>query len=172
MKRRILLLISVLFIYSSGNAQYRINKMKYDYHTYSYQDGDKYNPTVAGVASIIPGLGQMLSGESGRGAVFLAGFLGCNGVGAFAVSAGLKNVDNKDQTILIVADIVGLTMLLSIVAIDIYSIVDAVRVAKVNNLAWSDKNRASFNIQIQPYLNTIYYNTASISSGITLKVTF
>ena len=57
--------------------------------------------------------------------------------------------------------------------VDIWSIVDAVRVAKVNNLAFRDKNKTSYNFQIQPYFNTTYYSqTGSIPTGVTLKVRF
>ena len=72
MKRFILLLIGLLFISSFTNAQYRINKTKYDYRTYKHQVDDPYNPSVDGFVSfLVPGLGQMISGELGRGAAFL-----------------------------------------------------------------------------------------------------
>ena len=41
-------------------GQYNIDKEKYNFRTYQYQQNDKYNPIIAGVSSyIIPGLGQM-----------------------------------------------------------------------------------------------------------------
>jgi len=176
MKRYILLLISALFISSFANAQYRINKTKYDYRTYSYQVGDRYNPPVAGVTSfILPGLGQMLSGEGGRGVAFLGGFSVCvaaTTIGMIrtfdSIGSGLSgDVPREGGLLMMVAGSIGMF------TVDIWSILDAVRVAKVNNLAWRDKNKTSNNFQIQPYINTTYYNkTGVIPAGITLKVTF
>jgi len=70
-----ILLISLSLITSFVEAQYKINKTRYDYRTYTYQDGDKYNPAVAGITSfLIPGLGQVISGETIRGLAFFGGF--------------------------------------------------------------------------------------------------
>jgi len=79
-----------------ADAQYRINKKKYDYHGYSYQPGDPYNPGAAAFGSLIaPGLGQMISGETGRGLFTMgrcAAFLGISITG-FAM---LLDVDERD----------------------------------------------------------------------------
>jgi len=49
-------------------------KEKYDYKNYTYQKGDRYDPGTAGVCSfLIPGLGQAVSGEIGRGILFFTG---------------------------------------------------------------------------------------------------
>lgn len=77
MKKLLLFLIIAALVNTSINAQYKINKTKYDYHTYSHQVGDPHSPWVAGVTNIfLPGLGQMLTGEVGRGFVFLGGCIG------------------------------------------------------------------------------------------------
>jgi hypothetical protein len=163
-----------MFISSISNAQYKINKTKYDYRTYSYQAGDKYNPTVAGVTSfILPGLGQMLSGEGGRGAVLLGGYLICGTV--FVV--GVNKYFDKDDILnpLLTGKGTAPTIIggIGTYTIIIVAIVDAVRVAKVNNLAWRDKNKTSYSLQIQPYINTTYYKiTGSIPAGVTFKVTY
>lgn len=34
-------------------GQYSINKLNYNAHDYFYQPGDRYDPTIAGVASFI-----------------------------------------------------------------------------------------------------------------------
>jgi hypothetical protein len=167
MKRCILLLISVFFISSFTNAQYRINKTKYDYCTYSHQVGDRYNPTVAGIASFIPGLGQALSGEAGRGATFFEGFAGCFGVTAYGAYVGLNSENGAVGTQIMLTGMAGM------LAVDVWAIIDAVRVAKVNNLAWRDKNKTPYNLQVQPYINKTYYNkNGSIPDELTLKVTF
>jgi hypothetical protein len=172
----ILLLISVIFICSVCKAQYRINRTNYDYRTYSFQAGDKYNTVAAGVTSLfLPGLGQILSGETVRGIVFFGGYSAC----MIACSIGLIRVINtlgagisgevprEGGIALMVGGSFGVFL------VDIWSVFDAVRVAKVNNLAWRDQNKASLNIQMQPWINTACYsNTGSIPAGVTLKVTF
>jgi hypothetical protein len=175
MKRCILLFISVLFISSFTNAQYKISKTKYDSHSYSYQVGDPYNPVAVGVTSIIPGLGQIISGEAGRGFVFLGGFSVCvaaNTIGMIrvfnAIGSGLSGEEPREGgLILMIAGSIGM------VTIDIWSIIDAVHVTKINNLAFRDKRKASYNLQIQSFVNTTYSNkTGSIPVGIILKVIF
>lgn len=167
MKRCFLILISLLFIGSFANAQYRINKTKYDYRTYSHQAGDRYSPIVAGVTSyILPGLGQMLSGEGGRGAAFLGGDFTCTAV--FIAGVIIAGKDNINTGVTIAS--LGL---LGWTAIDIWAIVDAVRVAKVNNLSFRDKNKTSINLQINPYIDHYNYNiTGKLQPGISLKFTF
>ncbi len=163
MKKCVLLLISLFLISSFTEAQYRINKTKYDYRTYSHQAGDKYNPTLAGFASIIPGVGQMISGEVVRGLSFLGGY-----AGVICTSIILTNYAALDNAFALM--LAGIAWAY---AIQIWSIVDATRVAKVNNLAFRDQGKTSFNLQIQPYFDISNYNkTGLIPPGITLKVIF
>lgn len=97
MKKYILLLINVFLVCSFTDAQYRINKTKYDYHTYTYQVGDPYNPAVAGITSLlIPGLGQMFSGENGRGLAFLGGDLVCTII--YVIGGGMTYNETTDET--------------------------------------------------------------------------
>jgi hypothetical protein len=65
----------LLVIMGSGiaNAQCKIHKTKYNYKTWTNQEGDPYNPTTCGILSIIPGVGQMVADEFGRGAAFFGG---------------------------------------------------------------------------------------------------
>lgn len=73
-------------------------------HIYHYGDwysglGDKHNPALMEVYSwLIPGLGQMISGEFGRGFGWFGGTVGCSvfmGVGA-GVAAGAEYYDGYD----------------------------------------------------------------------------
>ena len=67
-------LLFFVFSYSNTFGQYKQNKLNYNHKQYSFQKGDRYNPTIAGVASfLIPGLGQAVSGEVGRGVAFFGG---------------------------------------------------------------------------------------------------
>ena len=69
-------LLLVIVGLGMANAQYKINKTKYDYSTWTYEEGDPYNPTTCGILSFIPGVGQMVAGEFVRGAAFLGGVAG------------------------------------------------------------------------------------------------
>jgi hypothetical protein len=162
MKKLIFLLISTLLICTIVNAQYGINKTKYDYRHYTYQPGDPYNPSSAASASLfVPGLGQMISGESGRGICFLLGCTGCLvfsfAGGSIALNATEMDRDFEEKTRKGMAFLFsGLT---ATAGIWIWSIADASRVAKVNNMALRDKKKVSGNISIQPYLNFQSYST-------------
>jgi hypothetical protein len=178
MKKSILILFCLLVMSSSDNAQYRINKTMYDYRTYSHQPGDPYSPVVAGVASfLIPGLGQMISGEFGRGAAFFGGAFGCviiMGVGVLSLTLTVIDVMNTGDN---AGANVGLgliwTGLFGFILVDIWSVIDGVRVAKVNNLAFHDKNKLSYKLNIHPWINTSYYaRTGSMPVGLSLKVKF
>ena len=69
-------LLLVLVGIGMANAQYKINKTKYDYSTWTHEEDDPYNPTTCGVLSfLIPGVGQMVAHKVGRGVAFLGGYL-------------------------------------------------------------------------------------------------
>jgi hypothetical protein len=168
MKNLFLILAGLLFITSVTNAQYKINKTQYDYHTYKHQVGDPYNPSVAGVSSfLIPGIGQMTSGEFIRGAVFLGGYASCYVIFAVGFNELWSGSVYKLGSTMFLSGLAG------ILIVNIWSIIDAVHVAKVNDLAFRNNNKTSFNIQVQPYINTTCYTKAgSIPAGITLIVAF
>jgi len=169
MKKLVFLLVALIFVSYSTNAQYKINKTHYDYHSYSYQVGDPYNTGVAGLCSfLIPGLGQMLSGETGRGFAFLGADLGFSALYIVGVVNSANDIsmngDGSSGAGLMVAGGIGMLV------VDIWAIVDAVRVAKVNNLAFRDKNKTSFNLKIQPII--FQTNNSKTASGLSIKVTF
>lgn len=181
MKKVIFMLISTLLICTAVNAQYRINKTKYDFHNYSPQDDDPYNPPLCGLTSfLIPGLGQTLSGEFIRGLGYLCGCIGCTtvsvaGFASFAYNLDTDEHEHKEPNVGKAIVGLGISVIGAIctICIDLDSVVDAIRVAKVNNLAFRDKHKTSFNLQIQPYVNTTSYSqTKSIPAGISLKIRF
>jgi hypothetical protein len=118
MKKILLLIICITLISATTNAQYRINKTKYDSHNYVIQAGDPYNPAASGICSfLIPGLGQMISGEGGRGVGFLLGCMGSFGVfitGGLVINTTESDPDftQKQATgsILILAGLTGSTV--------------------------------------------------------------
>lgn len=162
MKKAILVLLSVALINLSASGQYKINKHKYDYHSYRYQQGDAYNLQVAGVSSfLVPGLGQTISGETIRGIAFFSSFLASITILFIGENQGDNGV------------IMGTMGGIGCTIIPAWSAIDAVRVAKVNNLALRDKSKASYNIHFQPFINTKFYcQTHIYQSGLTIKFSF
>jgi hypothetical protein len=173
MKKMWLIPALILISCFIANGQYKINKTKYDYRTYSYQMGDPYNPGNAGVASFfIPGLGQMMSGENGRGLGFLAGYTGwIVGSSVVIIYETVSRIDEHSEK----ANI-GLILIIGAVgaiSIDIWSVTDAIRVAKVNNMALRDKDKSSFNLSIKPYIDTSYSGPEkNVPVGLSLNITF
>jgi TM2 domain-containing membrane protein YozV len=173
MKKIILLSLVFIALFSiQANAQtYAINKLKYDYRTYIPEFGDNYNPALSGVCSFfIPGLGQMISGEVGRGLAFMGGYVGCAfvyGIGVVQASSYYSyNNPSGVGTILL-----GLGGMLGI---GIWSIVDAVKVAKVNNLYIRDyRKKTSFNIELSPYVSQINIKNEIVSPvGMSMRIKF
>ena len=165
--------VSLLLVFlglGMANAQYKINKTQYDYKTWTYEEGDPYNPTTCGVLSIIPGVGQMVAHEFGRGAAFFGGVAGCwflSFVGAGVAMGSSNDAEAGLGVGIIIVSISGM------VAIDIWSIVDAVRVAKVNNLAYRDRNNTGFNLHMEPYISPIQiYGSTKTQVGLSLKLNF
>lgn len=173
MKNLILMLFAILLVSINTNAQYKINKTKYNYQNYTFQVGDPYNPSVAGLTSfLIPGLGQMISGEGGRGAAFLGGFAG--GVTMIVVGVKLsetytENSPGNEGSIVLVASLVTVG-LIGMVGVDIWAIIDAIHVAKVNNFAFRDKTKIRSNVIISPYIGL--FRAERIPAGLSLKVQF
>jgi len=179
LKRVYLILASIWLVTIPINAQYKINKTKYNFYTYSYQKEDPYNPTISGFASIVPGLGQMISGEGGRGLCFLGGCIGSAAVSFAGVAVFANSIPPSDSEpvnegqmltgLLMVAAGIG-----GVISIDIWSIVDAVHVAKVNNLSFRDQNKTSFNLKLKPHMGSSGYFILNeeVPVGLTLLLTF
>jgi hypothetical protein len=173
MKRTIMLSVLMLAIFATTmNAQrYSDLKLKYDYHQYTPQIGDPYNPTVSGLCSfLIPGLGQVVSGETGRGIAFFGGYVGCGilySVGAAQLANSLYSGSTSGSG----------TMLLGfagMIAVDIWSIVDANHVAKVKNMYLRDTKKTSgLNLEVAPYVAQYNINNQIVTPvGMTMRVKF
>lgn len=144
----------------------------YNVSEYVPMPGDRYSPALSGVCSfLIPGLGQMISGEVGRG---LGWFLGS--VAACTLSTvWLTNTDpNWSYGAWISGAVVGP---ISIFTINIASIVDAVRVAKKKNMYLRDINNvSSLDFSISPYFsfsdNIPGVKAINPNAGVTMKLNF
>lgn len=175
MRKVIIAIACALFVFSStSKAQaYSINKLNYDYRAYSPQMGDMYNPGLCGAASfLVPGLGQIVAGETGRGLAFLGGYVGSYvvfGVGYVTLFSNTMTLNGESQ---------GIGMMLmgagAMVGIGIWSIVDAVKVAKVNNLYLRDKHRTSMiDLQMAPYVSPVSsISPAHSSAGMSVRLSF
>jgi hypothetical protein len=168
--KSILTLAFLVMIYSEAcNAQYKVNKTKYDRHTYSYQSGDPYNPSTMALASaLIPGLGEILEGEGKRGFPFLVGSL------SLTVTKYYVFFRNSPEMSYTAQDVIRKSILFTQIGLRIWSAIDASRVAKVNNLAFRDKYKKDISLQILPFCEA--QNNHRISMfypvGITIFVSF
>ena len=135
----------------------------YDYRLYQKSLYDRYSPAGSGVASFfIPGLGQMICGEWGRGFAWLGGHVGCY------MLTGISAIAESDTLVLM--SIAGL------LAIDICAIVDGVRVAKVKNMYMDDLRKSGYyGLDVDFYPSVNYVRTTSgvqPTAGMTLALRF
>ena len=143
--------------------KYKEMAKTYDYRLYQKSLYDRYSPVGSGIASFfIPGLGQMICGEWGRGFAYLGGHVGCN------ILIGLSAIAESDTLVLM-----GLA---GILAIDICSIVDGVRVAKVKNMYMEDLRKSGYyGLDVDLYPSVNYVRTISgvqPTAGMTLALKF
>ena len=151
--------------------RYKHYKALYDPKTYDRQPGDRYIPAVSSVCSVlIPGLGQMICGEVGRGFAYLGGAAGSLLVGTYG---GIAMVFVYPP----MADFVLLAGFLGYLALDVCAAVDAVRVAKVKNMYEQDLRRqqlsSTLDVRLQPYVSSL--STAMVRTpvaGVSLAVSF
>ena len=146
----------------------------YDKKMYVHQLGDPYNPSGAGVASFfIPGLGQGIADEWGRGALFFLANLGL-GIGSGITYYGMLNyrepykTNNTYYFLIITA---------TRLAIDIWSITDAVKIAKVKNMYNQDirgKRTAQLDCTLTPFITTTptLRNDNTAITGLSLNFSF
>lgn len=142
--------------------RYSENKLFYDPRQYRREYDDPFNPVLAGVSSyFLPGLGQMISGETARGFAFLGGTYGCYilaGVGMAMAGTfdyydyynGQQYSDSRATS----GAILGIIGILGGMSLHIYSIVDAVQVAKVNNMYFQDMRENYYSLELKPFVGT------------------
>ena len=166
--------------------KYKELKPLYNHRAYEPTPYDRFSPAWSGVASFfIPGLGQMISNEVGRGFAFLGATFGCylvTGLGR-SIAAGTLSSQHDHYGDPVIEEntggvVIGLLMAyagaIGATAINIASIVDAVHVAKVKNMYEQDlKKTYSFDMNLYPSIN--YVRTPSgcqPTAGITLAMRF
>jgi len=179
-KKTFFISILLLLIAIDVSAQrYSINKLNFDSHQYIPEYGDLYNPGISGVCSfLVPGLGQMISGEPGRGFAFLGGYIGCAIVFEVGVAEFFYNFNDYEDPGYYGNSGKGVgTMLLGLggmAFVSIWSIVDAIKVAKVNNMYYQSlRKTSSLKIQLAPYVDHLTITNQGITQvGMTMRVTF
>lgn len=156
--------------------KYSLNKRYYSPRDYMPKSGDPYNPAIAGVASyFVPGLGQMISGEVGRGFAYLGSTYGAYfvaGVGLGMIAG--SSLQYYDEVQIAVGSLLALAGLGGGITLNILSIVDAVKVAKVNNMYLRDLRDNYVNIQLKPFIGTpdILSPVKNHPVGMTLSLSF
>ncbi|MBP5505786.1 MAG: hypothetical protein J6X89_06775 [Bacteroidales bacterium] len=150
---------------------------------YYRQPGDPYSPASAGVASLfLPGLGQCIDGEFGRGLGVFVGNMALMTTLAVASSVtyayGDYYYDAQGVSYYKEYESPALTTIgIAYVGFYIWNIIDAVRIAKVKNLYHQDMNRkhTSLDFKVEPYLNfspAAHMAGTQPVGGLSLKVNF
>lgn len=141
-----------------SELKYKDLKRIYNYRDWSREVGGRYSPALMGLCSwIVPGLGQMISGEGARGAGWLAGSVGCAAVAG--AGAGMYLAYTNDNSLNPGYYGVGMYMAIlgaaSLVTLDICAIVDAYRVAKVKNLYDQSVRAPKYSLELHPSVDYI-----------------
>lgn len=143
-------------LYIFDGMEYKDYKNLYNHRYYSRQFGDPYNPTLAGVASfLIPGLGQGLCDEWGRGLAIFGG----NVLGSLAYLSTIAGTMQGTYDVLYANPSVLLIGASLLTAYDIWNIVDAVHVAKIKNMYYQDlqgRLQANIDVNLTPCISYIY----------------
>lgn len=153
------------------NMKYKELKAIYNPKEYEKTLADRHSPVWSGITSaIIPGLGQMISGEVGRGFAFLGSHVGGATIASCILAAGTDEYGDISEG----SAILALAVEAGILALDIYSIVDGVRVAKVKNMYEQDLRKLyAVDVNLYPSVKLASLgNTIQPTAGLTLAISF
>ena len=160
-----------------AGMKYKELKSIYNYKDWTSASDDRYSPGMMSVASFfIPGLGQMICGEVGRGFGWLGGAVGCwalVGVGAGLEVYGAYNGDAPDTAMITAGSLLTLAAYLGLGAVEVCSIIDASRVAKVKNMYNQDLKKRGLTMNLYPSVDYIRMgNGIQPTAGLTLAMRF
>lgn len=169
---RIAILVFAAFAMLTGIAQAQspsVKELKEQFNTRLYvrHPDDPYSPFLAGAASyLIPGLGQMVCGETQRGLLFAGGVVGSGFVafGGFAMAVNSNLPARRGYGVA-----VGVAGVMGIYGLYIYSIVDAVKLAKLKNMYYQRRMDKSVQLSVSPDLVPIPGKTGA-APGLTLRI--
>lgn len=148
---------------------YRQLKRIYDFRDYERSYMDRFSPGWVGFASfLLPGLGECICDEWGRGLGKFVGAAACTTAGTLFTMASY--VDANWSTDIAFAVIFYAAAL----SFDIWSIVDATRISKVRNMYESDmREKYAFDLSLFPSVNYIHFgNSTQLTAGLTLAMRF
>lgn len=151
--------------------KYKELKNIYNYEDWYSGRGDKYNPTLMGLCSfLIPGLGQMISGEVGRGFAWLGGAVGCYFLSGLTMAMGVAAMYGDNG---VAGTLLMLTGPAAMLTVDVCAIVDACRVAKVKSMYAQDLRKMNYTINLHPSIDCIVMpNGIQPTAGLTLAMNF
>lgn len=150
--------------------KYRQYRKLYRAADYVRMPGDRYSPLVGGLCSfLVPGLGQAINGDFGRGLAFFGGTV----AGYAAIGAGVVLMDNEDWETGSAISTVGSAIILGTA---IWAIIDGVQHAKIKNMYLRDvAGLSSVEVDINPYIAstaTPFAPGACPAFGLSLNFTF
>lgn len=151
------------------NMKYKELKTLYNHKEYTPGLADRYSPGWTGVASaFIPGLGECINGEWGRG---IGKFLGSATLTAIGNNCRINSYHDANWETDVAVAVVCYAAALGI---DIWSIIDAVRIAKVKNMYGQDLMRTySLEMDLFPSVNYVQTeNGIQPTAGLTFALRF
>jgi hypothetical protein len=192
MKRLFIIIFISLSAFATANAQsansthYRDLKGSYNFKEYEKQATDPYNAGWYECASFfVPGVGQLLSGEVGRGIAFIAGEAILMSIVAETASTIKEIAITNDKGFLIgytdeKKGKTNMAVMLSALGVDlglaIWSSIDASRIAKVKNMYYQDLigNDKPIELAFSPAVSFVPSQSGSMrpSAGLAVQVRF
>lgn len=157
--------------------KYKEIKKLYNHKEYTETLEDRYSPGWSGAASFfIPGLGQMISREVGRGFAWLGGAAACSLVYGLGTGLELMGEEDGNSKMENTGTILSMAGSLALITVDVWAIVDAVRVAKKKNMYEQDLRKTyaiDVDVNLHPSVNYIQTaNGAQPTAGFTLAMKF
>ena len=159
--------------------KYRALNDYYDPSDYQKTPFDDHSPALSGVASFfIPGLGQMINGEVGRGLAWMGAAAGTYFVTSAATIYCLLGAMCGSSELFWASAAFATIGLGALITIDVIQIIDAVNIAKVKNmyemdLIKSQLSDAALDINLYPSISRIPTATGTRSTAeLTLAFNF
>ena len=154
---------------------YEALRMRYSTKGYVAMPGDRHNVVASGVASaFLPGLGECLNGEWGRGMGKFGIGLFCVGGASASTALMLGGMGYRGGEVRQIIGFFGILLFGSAtIALDVWSVIDAVRIAKVKNLYERDCRKASADVRVLPKFDVLALGDgARTTAGLSLVVNF
>lgn len=156
--------------------KYKNLKRIYDYKEWCKSPYDRYNPSLMGFCSFpVPGLGQMICGEGGRGTGFLLGALGSGALtyAGYRMYSSYKNDHSLSPDYYVTGVFLMIFAPIAFVTIDLCAIVDACRIAKVKNIYDEECGAHNYSLELHPSIDCVRMaDKMQPTAGLTLALRF